>query len=281
MNWNRRTATLAGLALLALTNAVALGGAAWNRSGEPDATLRLSERELMLPYMRSDEHEDENSGLALRLQWRTLPTLSAKRSGCGLAEEGGGFPGWLDAGKMRALGFPAPPAHRIRPEDEGAYARWQASRSVLVVLEMDGPAYQEALRRAKACADDQAARHARGENKDEPQSMSALESGAASRLFAIDAGLDAATLRALYPDRTRYAIVRGRVDARMNVDGREGRGAIESIGADEVNVPLAWRGVIDGMRPYGGRSDNPAAHFQATLALGHRFEPWLVSATRR
>ena len=50
MRWSRTHTLVAGLGLIALTNAVALLGVAWNRSGEPDATLQLSQRELQPPY---------------------------------------------------------------------------------------------------------------------------------------------------------------------------------------------------------------------------------------
>ncbi len=42
INGSRRCALIAGLVLMTITNAVALGGAAYNRSGEPDRMLNLS-----------------------------------------------------------------------------------------------------------------------------------------------------------------------------------------------------------------------------------------------
>ena len=47
------------------------------------------------------------------------------------------------------------------------------------------------------------------------------EQGEASRLFIVDAGLDLAALRQRYPERQRYAIVKGRVRPWSAVD--EGR----------------------------------------------------------
>ena len=54
--------------LVAAVNGAVLSGVAYNRSGPPEARIVLSERELPLAYRR---HE-ENSGLALRLAWRTI-----------------------------------------------------------------------------------------------------------------------------------------------------------------------------------------------------------------
>ncbi|MFL6653087.1 MAG: DUF4824 family protein, partial [Sulfurifustaceae bacterium] len=48
--WSRKRTLLAGIALIAATNAVALVGVAYNRSGEPSSVLKLTERELALPY---------------------------------------------------------------------------------------------------------------------------------------------------------------------------------------------------------------------------------------
>ena len=72
MNWSRRHTLIAGLALVAVTNGVALGGAAWNRSGTPDSVLALTQRELEPPYMFKGAQE--NSGL-------TLPQFASTRTG--------------------------------------------------------------------------------------------------------------------------------------------------------------------------------------------------------
>ncbi len=65
-----------------------------------------------------------------------------------------------------------------------------------------------------------------------------------SRLFAIDAGLDRDALRAKYPDRTTYAIVRGQVRAIPRTSDAEPAGAISALSAGEINVPQRLRGVL-------------------------------------
>ena len=72
MKWSAKYTVIGGLALITGVNAIALGGVAYNRSGEAESTLRLSERELRAPYKWSGSKE--NSGLALHLDWRTSPT---------------------------------------------------------------------------------------------------------------------------------------------------------------------------------------------------------------
>jgi hypothetical protein len=63
---------VSGFALILIANVIALAGVAANRSGKPEAVIELTERELRLPYY---EMNDENSGLALHLNWRTLPEI--------------------------------------------------------------------------------------------------------------------------------------------------------------------------------------------------------------
>ena len=64
MTWSRRHTLIAGIALIALTNAVALIGVWYNRSGEPESALRLTQRELAPPYWRGVDRE--SGGLELR-----------------------------------------------------------------------------------------------------------------------------------------------------------------------------------------------------------------------
>ena len=49
MNWSRWHTRFTGLALIAVVNGIAISGVAYNRSGEPESKLRLSERELYPP----------------------------------------------------------------------------------------------------------------------------------------------------------------------------------------------------------------------------------------
>jgi len=72
---------------------VALTGVYLNRSGEPDSRLTLSQRELTLPWGWG--MAKENSGMALRLNWRIIDA----GAGAGEYFDGGfGFSGgWLHA----------------------------------------------------------------------------------------------------------------------------------------------------------------------------------------
>ena len=283
-----RRALVAGIAMIVIVNAVALGNAAYNRSGEPDALLSLTERELDLPYDWGRDRD--NSGLALRMQWRVVgaeqedtlffgqPYMSYSRT-----------PAWLDSAKLESLGVRMT---RLTNTPEGrSHYRRQMPKPVLLVMEMDGPAYalvrarvrewaarEESLRTINPAAPQFASRalSARGTLEREER--------AGSRLFVVDAGLDRAALRALYPDRARYAIVRGAVrpqvvgpDTALRLDGY-----VTELPADRINVPRSFRTVFDSVRRIATPPDEPVSSpFSVSVAFGRRLEPWITAADRR
>src|SRR4030067_1545641 len=102
MKWSHTL--IAGSVLILLTNAVALVGAAYNRSGDPESRLHLSQRELQ--NYRWNEIRD-NSGITLTLNWRVAREAPAQRNDYGVGYSAGkwGTPTWLDKAKMSELGF--------------------------------------------------------------------------------------------------------------------------------------------------------------------------------
>jgi hypothetical protein len=272
-NWSRLHTLIAGLALIVLTNAVALVGVAWNRSGEPESTLKLTQRELTRPYYF--EMNRENSGISLHLDWR-VPASGENR----YYSYSGSTPDWLDQAKMASLGFDV-----NLPAGKQVDYRWtqrQLSREVLLVLEMDGPAYQKSLQLARRNAAEQAAAlkvlphdKTRQDNAKRAHNELAQEEQENSRLFAVDAGLNRAELRARYPDRTRYAIVRAQV--RPSTRSEHGRiliaGYIDGISDNEINVPHRYHALFEGGAT--GQSGGMKT-FEAMVAFGQRLEPWLL-----
>ena len=111
-----------------------------------------------------------------------------------------------------------------------------------------------------------------------------LEETTQSRLFAVDVARDSGELRAKYPDRARYAIVRGRVrlNAYAGSATREPQlyGYLEVIN-DHVNVPPEFAPVFDALsRAYGYNPYQAApVRYEVTLAFGRRFEPWIAAAS--
>lgn len=283
MRWSRRHTLVAGLGLILATNAVALVGVAYNRSSEPESALKLTQRELQLPY--SWGFEDENSGLALSLKWRMLGDY-----GYGVTHAGvGGSPFWLDTAKLATLGFDV---SRL----EGASGSlWRYGkilpREVLLVLELDGPAYQAALERARLRRQEEEQLLATnpGNKEFEKRAKFAREQAEReerenSRLFIVDAGLDVATLRAGYPDRARYAIVRGHVQPQIIMSGGQRRlmGHVSRLSMGAINLPLSHQ---EAFKPKESRVrtrklEPPLRHegFEVVLAFGKRLEPWIVGA---
>lgn len=282
MRLSPRLTLIAGIALIVITNAVALAGVAWNRAGEPDSVLVLTERELRMPYLRLNR---EDSGMAFSLDWRVAPPLS-EDAPAWFKAGGSGSPEWLDRAKMETLGFVFRPAPIDDPD------RWrrhrEQSREVLLVLELDGPAYRHSLARVRDHTEAERALLAANPDSDEfvrragnARDRLQAEEHDNSRLFVVDAGLAHAPLRAAYPDRNRHVIVRGLVAPWHNDADPDGpRGFIRRVHIEAVNVPFAYRAMVEtAEREAGGARGAARPRFRAEVAFGQRLEPWLVAVT--
>ena len=267
--WSRRRTLVAGVALILAVNLIALAGVAYNRGGAT-STLQLSERELRHGRLSSKE----NSGVALSLVWRVRRGNDAPDADY---VPYGGAADWLDRPKLAALGFDV-----VTDRAERKFKRWR-SKEVLLVLEFDGPAYRQALARVQQKADEEEKLLlANPGNKEfERRAKRAREAAErdereASRLFVVDAGLDAATLRAQYPDPTRSLIVRGQVRPQRVSRDRQDRmtGHISALSVAQINVPLEFQPALQRAAPTA-----KTASFSATVALGQRLEPWIVALT--
>ena len=270
----------AGAALILLANAVALLGVYLNRSGEAESRMLLTQRELSLPWGRGMARE--NSGLALALNWRVLDAGTGEYYGSGFGTNGG-MPDWLDQAKMAALGFDTAAV----AADNAERRRFERSlpREVLLVLELGGAAWQQALERTRQ----NAARHvaAQAANADSKafadkarraEEQVKREENVNSRLFAIDAGLDRAALRAKYPDRGRYLIVKATLRPRTVMRDKQTRigGYLSALAVSQINVPHALRPTLEpALRSPRRNADEPGARFEATIAFGQRLEPWI------
>ncbi|MBE0597110.1 MAG: DUF4824 family protein [Desulfuromonadales bacterium] len=263
----KRRALWLALALLLVVNALVLTGIARNRTGTPEATLTLTERELFLGI---NADREENNGVALELDWNRE------------AE-------WFDQAKLTELGFhPA-------PDPADAVARGRINRSLpkkaFVVLEYEGEAWrryqerkerelaelQEKLRQGKVEAEN--AEHQLGQIEGE------LRAG--SRLFAVDAGRDPRQLRGRYPDNSRYIIAPALV--RMTdypvVDTAAFHGMIESILVDTLHVPRDLQAPLLGLPEQSGfyrgyRHYTPGEElrprYEVRVHWGQRYEPWVA-----
>ena len=275
--WSPRGLFALGFTVLVATNIAVLAGVAYNRSGTPETLITLSERELPLPYYRNEE----DSGLALHVDWRVL----------GAEEDDApyrswGYPAWLTADKLAALGFQINADPGL--ETDGNRTRTPLPKAVFIVLENNGPAYREALRRAEqalARAKDRLRADRTDQQRQETVDKAAKrlerERISASRLFAVDAGLDPARLRETYADRARFIIARGLVKLTYDYGKHRRRvqGYIQRLSVEDIHVPLAQRKLLDALiaKDHSRREADAPPRYDIALAYGRRFEPWIVS----
>jgi len=277
--WTPGHTVAAGIALITLTNAVALGGVWWNRSPPAESAVTLSERELGLPW-RSVRLQ-ENSGLALSLRWRVINP----GSGADVVSPytfNGGTPEWLDGERLRALGFAV---GDLQSDAGRRHFTRQLPREAVFVLELDGPARQQALARARENAERHAAAASVNPGSKEfanrakaAQNALASEENSNSRLFVIDAGPDALQLRQKYPDRTRFMLLKGSV--RPTLRDRRGShqqptGSITRLATASLNVPHALHPALEGIHPRTGVEHPAENRFSAVVQVGQRLEPWI------
>jgi hypothetical protein len=119
----RKALWLAALVVL-LSNAVAFGFAWMNRSGEPEAVLTLTEREVrVLP------RDTDNTAIGLRLEW--IDPSSAP-----------GAARWFDEAKLVDLGFDCSvPVTR----ENARFYRGQPPRSAYAAFELEGDSWKRHL----------------------------------------------------------------------------------------------------------------------------------------
>jgi len=273
-----RSPWLAGWILIIGTNLVIAAGVIHNRTGDSDAVLVLTERELALPGFRG---RDENSGLALRLRSQLREFE-------------------LDRDKLREVGFnvETPPSD---PRAKMSYRRTLPHRA-FVVLEIEGDSWTRWITKREADVREVEAQRASGKATQDQleNAVEYLERDRvkASRLFVVDVGRNARALRRAYADRQRYTVVPGvvRLSLRSKEKGPDKLyGWVSKILVRQIHVPHSLRPVIiEAMterrqrdarrnnREWQGTPRKPELPnetwqptFQATLAFGRRLEPIL------
>jgi hypothetical protein len=277
LQWSNKTGLLVGLALIAVTNAIALGAVGYNRSGEAESALTLTERELQV--VNWSWPDNDNSSIDLRLQWRVKETYSQDY------DYGHWSDDWLTEEQLRSLGF-----NISRPaETYDGLARHprDPSKVVFFALEYDGPAYQAALEQRRNRVEYLTELAAR--NAEDPTFAERLkgvrkalvnEEENASRLFIVDANLAQHELRKRYPDRTRYAILRGRLST--HVAGEPGKQRIAAgppeLDIEQIRVPHSFRALLEPLRDRTRYTYNQGPpRFSATINVGRKLEPWIVT----
>lgn len=269
----RNKPLLFGLALIIFTNVVVITGALGNRTGEPDAVLTLSERELALQTWG----RKENSGISLNLKTHNNYYRGYYTKG----------KVWLIGDKLKALGFKL--IDSDKPNEISKYVHKTLPKAVFIVLEFNGDAYRDAISEAEEHRLEQ--ENLLSGQPDSIKQQGELEAAelhlsrtkySSSRLFPIDAGLDPIALRKQYPDRAKYIIAGGMVKLNTHYDSEKKtshiRGYISKFHITGIHVPSDHRTLLENLpKRVRGRNDVFLPRYEVVLAYGQRYEPWIVS----
>jgi hypothetical protein len=278
----KRFGLLAACLLLVLANAYLFLRVALNRSGEPEATVALTGREVEICDWRSPERRGETGRpLSVKLLWNREAAVSS----------------WLDPAKLEAVGFDCRvPADS--PEASQHYGKMRP-RQTFVVLEYEGPAY-EAWRREieeknRALRDEERKRELSQAEKGRLNSYKPRSINA-SRLFPINVGNDPGELRRRYPDRGHYIITPAVVKIGVgSLRGLESENVAEKKIWGEISYLLvecitlsdqqcAWlEEMIPQLQVSTGsrRREWASPHLiRFTLCYGRNYEPWVADLRR-
>jgi len=275
----RRTGLWWAAALVVASNIGAWGFAALNRSGEPEAVLELTERELRLPAKQAD-----NTALTLALAFerpRPAGPLRPPREA-----------GWFDRAKLQSIGFDC--SVPVTPENASRYM--MPPRSTYAVLEYEGEAWRRQMDEPPL---EPAQPPAQGATSEKPAAAEAAGTAGAqppeasstggqdrllqSHLVAIDVGNDPVTLRQRYPDRRRVAIVEATAEMQfVNSPGQAPflAGRVMSVLPGEINVPREWIMLLEGLQTERRATTRPPPlhdpRYRVTVKWGRNLEPWIA-----
>lgn len=238
----KRIAAPAVTVMIAVAAMVAAG--AWNRSGDPQLAIALTERELPLtPFPAATPGEDD-PGLRLRIAWEVREDPLDTRN-------------WLPESRLRELGFVFNTPVGA-PGAADAYAR-VPPRLAWVAFEYDGPAWRE-IERRRALREEL-----------EPRHFAMMR----SRLVPVDAAAQLETLRVRYP--SGHLILRAVIGLTYIPPENGGplvHGRLREAIPQTVAVPGHLREVFDsaGVRSEGGQT---RPRYEAELAIGRLGLPYL------
>jgi hypothetical protein len=240
----------AGFATIGIVSAAMLLAACFNRLGSPESVLKLSEREVALSS--DGVEQSENSALSLRLLWRVeSPGSNAALTNAPSLQR---VP-WITRQKLEELKV-------ALSRDVGSYT-WA---SVLLVLELNGPAYERAL--AGSCAPAGATVDKEACGREEMQ----------SRLYVVNAGRNLKDLRNMYPDRAHYAIVHGFLKIALDAATGEVAGYVDGLNIETIRCSESLRSNTESAAGDTLRRRILVKHsYNAVVAFGRRLEPWVLS----
>ncbi|MBI3188749.1 MAG: DUF4824 family protein [Gammaproteobacteria bacterium] len=273
-----RNLMITAIALLLLTNVVVLAGIAYNRSGEPLASVLLTERELSLPVYYAHNF-DEDSSTSLHLEWSLLdsdddPEFLYTRYVT---------PGWLNHAKLIELGIDL---EKLKKDDNSytyTYNDAAHTADVILVLEYNGETYQTALTQTEhkvvQLQKKISNKQDKGDYSDDldryKNQLDQLKT-THSRLYVIDAGLNQNILAQKYADKNKYLLARGEI----GVDWQDKKivGHIRHLYISDIHVPLPYSRRITDLTQDKKNNSNSipvSPRYAVQLNIGQRMEPWI------
>ncbi len=224
---------------LVVANVLIFGGVMRNRAGNPDAVVRLSEREL---ESWGDHSEGAETFLNLRLQWKTAP--------------GPGGKPWFNRAKLEALGNIGIPA----ADDTAAHREWsQGTKPGYAVLELAGPAW-ERWREAAPLKSDSI-----------PTRLMAVDFGLDP--LALRQQYPERSQYLILPATYHAIIVSSVRDSMSNtVTPARIEGQVRELLPGTVHVPRPLRDSLIGL---GAELNDSTTHFEVTLKVGRKWEVWV------
>jgi hypothetical protein len=274
----RKRGIFCAIGLLLVINAFVLAGVQYNRSGDSDAYMTLTERELRTAYT----YQEDNSGKSLRIQthhniYTALGTSIDDRFGTS------------DREKLEAIGFDFSDAH-MGNNDTDDYFK-QLPRKAYTVLEFDGSSWEEWKKKLsdELAKVEQAAAEGKIKKEDLDSARKNIERALItdSHLFIIDFGKDPSALRRQYSDRQHYLILACKVhlsySGSYSAPGTKGdnlHGYVELLN-EEINVPHRLQAGLREQKDTGTGFRKGAGlpemgpQYQVVLYTGKRYEPWI------
>ncbi len=291
----RKYGTIIAICLLIVVNVVVLTGIAYNRSGEPVATITLTERELRLSSY-SGYADSENTGLSVRLNWsagesyRNMLFSYDRRENERTA--------WFNKAKLEAIGFDC----KLPLDDPRAELHYQKllPRKTYAALEYEGAAWESWLADSQAyLAKQEKQIQAEPDPEEHLKKMREdfdREVRTHTRLFVIDVGNDPETLRLKYGNQIRCLILPAvaKLEHYPSFMGDNKKkeppriaGEVTDILTDTIYVPKEHRATIEKVLQerlrrqkmsgdYSGYSERVPS-YEVTFHVGKRAEPWIAA----
>jgi hypothetical protein len=271
----KRFGFLAACLLLLLANANIFVRGAYNRSGEPVATVNLTGREVKIGEPYSRERNRAERPVRVRLKWNQQTDSSS----------------WFNVVKLEAIGFDCRVAADA-PEAKRHYDKMRPRQS-FAVLEYEGPAYEAWRRETELKIRDLEEKARKVElTKSEDGSLKRYKwsLNAQSRLCPVDVGNDPEELLLRHPDRSRFIIAPAVVEiartSRRDLRSKKTTqiyGEISHLLVESISLSDQQCARLEEMIPrlqvstnsYGHREWTSPQQLRFTVCYGRSYEPWV------